>query len=118
MQAVNKEKDLGVIIDFELKFRKQVAAAVSKAFRVIAVIRRSSSLLDKVILTLLFKTKVRPHLEYGNIVWGPVNRSDQLFVERVQCRATKLVQEIRQLLFQERAHVPETAFTPLPTMTW
>ena len=45
---------------------------------------------------------VRPHLEYGNIVWGPFNRSDQLLVERVQRRATKLVWDIRHLPYQDR----------------
>ncbi|XP_043200105.1 uncharacterized protein LOC122369431 [Amphibalanus amphitrite] len=53
-------------------------------------------------LPILFKTLVRPLLEYGNIVWGPFNRADQLLIERVQRRATKLVQEVRHLPYQER----------------
>ena len=89
-------------MDAELKFKKQAAAAVSKASQIMAVIRRSFSLLDKFTLPLLFKTLVRPHLEYGNIVWGPFNRSDQLLVERVQRRATKLVRDIRHLPYQDR----------------
>ena len=111
MQMVTDEKDLGVIVDSELKFRKQAAAAVNKASRVVAVIRRSFSLLDIATLPLLFKTLVRPHLEYGNIVWGPFNRSDQLLVERVQRRATKLVQEIRHLPYQDRLR-----FLKLPSL--
>ena len=76
-----------------------------------AVIRRSFSLLDKVTLPLLFKTLVRPHLEYGNIVWGPFNRSDQLLVERGQRRATKLVEEMRHLPYQDRLR-----FLKLPSL--
>ena len=53
-------------------------------------------------LPLLFKTLVRPLLEYGNAVWGPHNKADQLAVERVQRRATKLVTLIRQLPYAER----------------
>ena len=102
MEEVASEKDLGVHIDSDLKFRKQAAAAVSKAYQVMAVIRRSFQLLDKSTLPLLFKTLVRPHLEYGNIVWGPFNRTDQRRVERVQRRATKKVQELRHLPYQER----------------
>ena len=67
MQAVTEEKDLGVFVDAELKFRKQAAAAVSKASQIMAVIRRSFILLDKFTLPLLFKMLVRPHLQYGNI---------------------------------------------------
>ena len=95
LQAVTEERDLGVIVDSDLKFRQQAAAAVSKASRIMAVIRRSFCLLDQKTLPLLFKTLVRPHLEYGNIVWGPFNRTDQLRVERVQRRATRLVRDIR-----------------------
>ena len=64
LQAVTEEKDLGVFVDAKLKFRKQAAAAVSKASQIMAVIRRSFSLLDKFTLPLLFKMLVHPHLEY------------------------------------------------------
>ena len=105
MEEITVEKDLGVYIDSELKFRKQAAAAVSKASQVMAVIQRSFQLLDRSTLPMLFKTLVRPHLEYGNIVWGPFNRTDQRRVERVQRRATKKVQELRHLPYQERLRV-------------
>ena len=96
------ERDLGVQIDSELKFRKQASAAVAKASQIMAVIRRSFQNIDKFTLPLLYKTLVRPHLEYCNIIWGPFNRADQKLVERVQRRATKLVREIRGLTYQER----------------
>ena len=102
LQKVSEERDLGVIMEEDLKFRKQAAAAVSKASQILAVIRRSFAILDSTTLPLLFKTLVRPHLEYGNIVWGPFNRADEKLVERVQRRATKLVQDVRTLPYPER----------------
>ncbi|XP_043246619.1 uncharacterized protein LOC122394102 [Amphibalanus amphitrite] len=66
--TATEEKDLGVIVDAELKFRRQAAAAVNKASRVMAVIRRSFSLLDKMTLPILFKTLVRPLLEYVRVI--------------------------------------------------
>ena len=102
MEQVAAEKDLGVYVDTELKFRKQAAAAVSKASRILSMILRSFQLIDKSTLPLLFKTLVRPHLEYGNIVWGPFNRTDQKLVERVQRRATKKIPELRDLPYTER----------------
>ena len=45
---------------------------------------------------------VRPILEYGNCVWGPVMCGDQDRLERVQRRATRLVAAIRHLPYQER----------------
>ena len=102
LEETAAERDLGVFIDADLKFRRQAAAAVSKASQVMAVIRRSFQLLDKSTLPMLFKTLVRPHLEYGNIVWGPFNRADQQLVERVQRRATKIVPELRHLSYPQR----------------
>ena len=102
MEEVTVEKDLGIHIDMDLKFRKQAAAAVAKASQVMAVIRRSFQILDKSTLPVLYKTLVRPHLEYGNIIWGPFNRADQQLVERVQRRATKMVPELRHLSYSER----------------
>ena len=68
----------------------------------LAVIRRSFALINQSTLPLLFKSLVRPHLEYGNLVWGPFNRADQKAVERVQRRATRLVTSIRHLKYQSR----------------
>ena len=102
LQSTINEKDLGVVIDPDLKFRKQAASAASKATQVLAVIRRSFAHLNEQTLTLLYKALVRPHLEYGNLIWGPFNRSDQKLIERVQRRATKLVSGIQNLPYPQR----------------
>ena len=38
MQEVKEEKDLGIVIDDDLKFHKQTAAAISKASQMQAVV--------------------------------------------------------------------------------
>ena len=96
------ERDLGIKVDHQLKFREQASAAIAKASHVLAVIRRSFCLIDETTLPLLFRTMVRPHLEYANTVWGPFNREDQRRVERVQRRATRLVPAIRDLPYEDR----------------
>ena len=102
LNTVNQEKDLGVTIDSELKFKQQAARAISKANQILAVIRRSFCRIDAITLPILFKSLVRPHLEYGNVIWGPFSRGDQQSVERVQRRATRLVPELRDLAYPER----------------
>ena len=102
LQKTSSEKDLGVVIDKELKFKQQAASAVSRATRILAVIRRSFANIDKFIFPLLYKTMVRPHLEYGNSVWGPFNRRDQKLVEGVQRRATRMVRSLANLPYPER----------------
>ena len=66
------------------------------------MIRRSFAHLKEQTLALLYKTLVRPHLEFGNMAWGSFNRSDQRLIERVQRRATKLVPGIKDLSYPQR----------------
>ena len=84
LEDVDEEKDLGVIIDKDLKFHRQAAAAIKKANSSLGIIKKSFTFLDEEMLTLLFKSLVRPHLEYGNIIWGPFYKGDAEDVERVK----------------------------------
>ena len=99
------ERDLGVLVDHQLKFREQAAAAASRANRVLGLIKHSFCHLDCKTLPFLYKAIVRPLLEYGNQTWGPFNMADKRLLERVQRRATRLVSEIRPLPYQERLRV-------------
>ena len=101
LEVIPTEKDLGIVLDLMLKFREQAAAAASKGNQMLALVR-SFICIDSVTLPLLFKTLVRPHLEYGNLIWGPFNRADQKQIERVQRRATRLVPEVKHLAYQKR----------------
>ena len=67
-----------------------------------AMIRRDYVYLDGDSLVLLFKSLIRPHLEYGNVVWSPVSQKNIDLIENVQRRATKLVPEISKLKYEER----------------
>ena len=50
----------------------------------------------------LYKTMVRPHLEYANAVWSPHLKSLSQDIERVQRRATKLLPACKNLSYLER----------------
>ena len=49
----------------------------------------------------LFKSLVRPLLEYGNTVWSPWYVKDVQLIENVQRRASKLVQGLQDLGYEE-----------------
>lgn len=105
LQQTRVERDLGVLVDDQLKFREQAAAAASRANRILGLIRHTFRNLDCKTLPILYKTIVRPLLEYGNQTWGPFNMADRKLLERVQRRATKLIPEVRHLPYQERLRV-------------
>ena len=54
LDTVTDEKDLGVIIDEELKFHKHVSVAVAKANQVLGIAKRTFSVLDRDTLPLVF----------------------------------------------------------------
>ena len=50
----------------------------------------------------LYTVMVRPHLEYGNVVWHPQFKKDLELLEGVQRRATKMVPGLHNLSYEER----------------
>ena len=102
LAKVDEEKDLGVIIDSELKFHKHTAAAIKKANMKLGMIKKSFACLDESVVLPLYTSLVRSHLEYGNLIWGPHFKGDSIAVEKLQRRATKLVPTIKDLSYDER----------------
>ena len=102
LKQIHQEKDLGIIVDRELKFREQAASAIKTANSRLGMVKKTFSCLNDVTLPLLYKSIVRPHLEYGNIIWGPFNKEDVKNVERVQRRATKTISNMRHLNYEHR----------------
>lgn len=100
--ATEEVKDLGVLIDINLKLHQHTEAQVNKANRVLGMLRRSFEHLDKKTLTWLYKALVRPHLEYANIITYPRFAAQERMLERVQRRATKQLSELREKSYTER----------------
>ncbi len=102
LEQVHQEKDLGVIVDEQLKFHNHTSAAVNKSNEILAIVKKSFKHLDMVTIHQLYKSIVRPHLEYGNLIWGPHYKLDQQAVAKVQRRATNLVPELKDQPYKER----------------
>ena len=44
----------------------------------------------------------RPHLKYGNAIWGPWYMGNVKLIEGVQRRATKLIPHLYDMTYEER----------------
>ncbi len=113
LRKLEIEKDLGIHVDGDLSFRYHIAQSISKANRLLGLIRRSFSFLDKDIFPQLYKGLVRPLLEYGHSVWTPHFQWDIEELEAVQRRATKLIPGFSNLPYPERLKSLR-----LPTLTY
>ena len=102
LQKTTCEKDLGVFVDNNLSFDHHINQAVNKSNRLLGLIRRTYTYLDKDSLKTLFTALVRPHLEYGNTVWHPHLVRNIESIEKVQRRATKLVPELHDKDYEVR----------------
>ena len=102
LEHVFEQRDLGVILDADLKFAEHISAKIKKANTLIGLIRRSFSYLDGPLFKKLFTTFVRPHLEYSQAIWAPHLKRYVNMLENVQRRATKLVDGFHRLDYSER----------------
>ena len=75
--------------------------AINKANRILGLIKKSFVNLDTNNLPPLYKSLVMPHLEYGNIIWGPHYKEDQKAIEKVQKRATKLMIQTYKIITEK-----------------
>ena len=96
------EKDLGILVDNELSFSKHVETQVRKANRLVGLIRRSFTYLDKDVMRQLFCALVRPHLEFGNVAWSPRHKKEINLIEKVQERATKIIPGMKNMNYEQR----------------
>ena len=88
---IEKEEDLGVTFDNNLKFSSHIIYQVNKANQLMGLIRRSCTFLDKNSFCYLFKPLIRPHLEYCVSIWYPLLKKDEELIENVLRRASKLI---------------------------
>ena len=94
--------DLGICFDSSLKFNKHVSDITHKANYQLLRLRRTFSKFNLHSLISLYVSTVRPVLEYCSSVWYPLNKRDRERVERVQCRATKLIPYLSHLPYHQR----------------
>ena len=64
-----EHKHLGMILDSKLSFKSHVNEAILKAKRGIGLIRHLSQYVSRDVLDQMYKLYVRPHLDYGDIVY-------------------------------------------------
>jgi hypothetical protein len=102
LKVVSEEKDLGVLIDQNFKFSKQCSLAVKKANKMLGLIKRKIKHKSKDIICKLYKSLVRPHLEYCVQLWNPSLKTDIKLLEGVQRRALKMINGFKNLTYADR----------------
>ena len=96
------EKDLGVFIDQNLSFDFHISQTIKKARRIAGMIVRTIKNRFPIIMSSLFKSLVRPILEYANAVWCPYKKKHIHELEKVQRQFTKRIKGFKNLTYTQR----------------
>ena len=105
LNVLSAVSDLGVIIDYELKFTAHVNKISTRAMTRANLIHKCFLSKNRSSLLRAFKSFVRPVLEYNSPVWSPRLVKDIKRIESVQRRFTKRIPGLENIKYYERLKV-------------
>ena len=85
-----------------MKCSKQCLYACNKAMKVLGMIKRTIRFKNTRVMLSLYKTLVRPHVEYCVSAWSPHYKKDRELIEKIQRRYTKMINNIDGKSYEER----------------
>ena len=98
----SEEKDLRIIFQENLKFDEQILESVGKANKILGLIKRSFVHIDCELFLKLYKSLVRPIVDYGNVIWYPYTKKNKKLIENIQRRATRMIPELKGISYTDR----------------
>ena len=69
VSTVDQQKHLGITLDSKLSFSAHIQAAIAKSRKAIGMLKLMSKYLSRNTLSELYKLYVRPHLDYGDVIY-------------------------------------------------
>ena len=97
---------MGLVVSSNFKWDEQIKSSIAKANKTIAWVSRNIICKDQGVMLLIYKSLVRPHLEYAVQCWAPSPRfgnwSIILELEKVQRKFSRLINDIGTLTYGER----------------
>ena len=84
-------KHLGVYLDSRLNFSKHIKEKVAIAMKGISFLKMLSKYVNRNVLSLSYKMYIRPHLDYGDVIYHNQRADLMDLVERVQYKAALIV---------------------------
>ena len=83
-----QHKHLGLILDEKLNFKEHLKEKMSKTYKGIAALRKLQNIIPRNSLLTIYKSFIRPHLDYGDIIYHqPNNGSLSQKIESIQYKA-------------------------------
>lgn len=100
--SVLQQRDLGVLVTGDLKWEQHITQIIKKANTQIYLIKTAFRDHSCEMILKLYKTFVRPKIEYAQCIWSPYYVKDIEALERVQRRITKIPSQLKDLPYENR----------------
>ena len=81
---------------------QQCQQAYNRASRILGLLHRTIQYKNTGILLRLYKSLVRPHVEYCISAWSPYYKKDKILIEKIQRRFTRMIPSVKSLPYQDR----------------
>ena len=95
-------RDLGVLQSNNSKYRTHIQNVSKKARRIMGLLLRTFRSRNPKVLLPIYKTLIRPLVEYGTPIWNPYTKKDVKEIEHVQRFFTKKLKGFSQLDYKSR----------------
>ena len=102
IEVTEEEKDLGVWMSNDMKPETHCEKAALSANTVLGMISRSFHYRTKETLIPLYKTFVRPRMEFAASVWNPWTEKDSEILESIQRKMMRMVSNARGSTYEEK----------------
>ena len=108
IEQVSSQKHLGMILDAKLNFQEQIKNLLTKVNKIIGLLRKLQNILPRGSLLTIFKSFVRPHLDYGDVIYDQsFNNTFHQKMESIQYNAALAITgairgSSREKLYQEQ----------------
>ena len=107
VKSLSTQKHLGMILDTKLDFSLRLKNVQNKVNKTIGLLRKLQDTLPRTSFITIFKSFIRPHLDYGDIIYDPAyNTPFHQNIESIQYNATLAITGAvrgtsREKLYQE-----------------
>lgn len=91
LQRVSDYKYLGVIFTTNLSWSKHINSVCTKSLKKLGYLRRTLRTSPYETKLLMYKTLIRPVLDYASIVWCPYKKREIKQIESVQKKAIRFI---------------------------
>ena len=104
IKTTSATRDLGIILSDDLKWSHQISKVYTKAMRLCYTVIRSFKTNNSSVYISIYKTHIRPIIEFNSCIWNPHLKTDIRKLESIQKIFTRLLFQKLNLHFDSYRH--------------